>query len=197
MNTTTKVFLFLLGGLILLSACDTLHQPRSTSVAAVSPTIRVTIQASPAPTPTLSLVAESAEEFLVLNTIPKIASSETFYVASSVVKNKEYLNEGPSIRTNDIRRCWLYTNKTLSDCSPKILLQPEFKDIERVFFAVGSFDEDRILFIVDDYPFLIPQTVIEAEGIGEDIKGYRALLVKEDGRWNEKSLVRIRIWPVP
>ena len=47
-----------------------------------------------------------------------------------------------------------------------------------MFFAVGLSDEDKTLFIVDDYPRLIPQTVIDTIGISEDIKGYQALVGK-------------------
>jgi hypothetical protein len=211
MSIAKKASVIWLVGLLLLSACGTPYKLPATSVVTSSPTLQAAVQIFPTSTPTLqatvhitptstpmlTLVTNSAEEFLVLNTIPKIASSETFYIAFSTIKNKEYLNSGPSIRTNDIRQCWYYADRTLRDCDPSSLSQQEFKEVERVFFAVGSFDSDKVLFVVDDYPYFISQAEIDAEGISENIKGYRVLLVRADGRWEEKSLVRIRLWLAP
>ena len=87
----------------------------------------------------------------------------------------------------------MYSDGELSACDPSILSQDEYSAVERVFFAVGSPGGDKVLYLVDVYPHLISQSFIETSGIPPEIKGYRILLVRRDGQWQESWRVRIRV----
>lgn len=107
-------------------------------------------------------------------------------IIHSKASNENDLYFGVSQKRADMKDCWIYQQKILTECKESdiervYLTQTETSSIPIFFFAIATKTDKEVLVIMD-YRTNDPQ---------DSVDGFRYVLLFENGEWHVKSLTQV------
>lgn len=116
----------------------------------------------------------------------EITSARERIIVYSQVVDRRNLYMGVSRLHEHRRRCWMYRDGTLGDCTEDDIerafyVQEGKPPIPKLFFAIAAVNGDRVLVLLD----------IQYSASFESTDGFRYVLQSDQNRWRVVSRTRV------
>ncbi len=116
----------------------------------------------------------------------EITSARERIIVYSQVVDRRNLYMGVSRLHEHMRRCWMYRDGTLIDCTGDDIerafyVQEGKPPIPKLFFAIATVNDDRVLVLLD----------IQYSASFESTDGFRYVLQSDQNRWRVVSRTRV------